>query len=126
MLTRVTRRIQVTTGVAQVLTVLLADPDQGRYGLELMRATGQPSGTLYPILTRLVTAGWLRSEWEQVDAKVEGRPARRYYLLTPDGLVAAHTELAALHAKLRPRGGDAIGAAGLATPGSFHATPPLR
>jgi DNA-binding PadR family transcriptional regulator len=115
MLPGVTTRIQVTTGVAQVLTVLLEDPRQGRYGLELMRATGQPSGTLYPILTRLVAAGWLRAEWEEVDAKVEGRPARRYYVFTPDGLALARTELAALHAKLRPRGGDAIGPAGLAT-----------
>lgn len=98
-----------------MLTVLLEDPRQGRYGLELMRATGQPSGTVYPILTRLMSAGWLRSEWEEIDPEVEGRPARRYYLLTPDGLASARTELAALHAKLRPRGGDAIGPAGLAT-----------
>ena len=109
-----TERIQVTTGVAQVLTVLLEDPQVGRYGLELMRATGQPSGTLYPILTRLLAAGWVGAEWEDVDPTVEGRPARRYYRLTPDGLANARTELAALHAKLRPRGVDAIGPAGLA------------
>ena len=52
-----TERIRVTTNVAQVLTVLLEDPQAGRYGLELMRATGQPSGTLYPILSRLLEAG---------------------------------------------------------------------
>jgi len=36
-------------------------------------------------------------------------------VFTPDGLALARTELAALHAKLRPRGGDALGPAGLAT-----------
>jgi PadR family transcriptional regulator PadR len=118
MLPTVTDRIQITTGVAQVLTVFLEDPQVGRYGLELMRATGQPSGTLYPILTRLSAAGWVRAEWEEIDPKLEGRPARRYYLLTPDGLAEARTELAALHAKLRPRGGTALGPAGLASGGS--------
>jgi DNA-binding PadR family transcriptional regulator len=115
MLPGVTTRVQVTTGVAQVLTVLLDDPRRGRYGLELMRATGQPSGTLYPILTRLLAAGWVRAEWEEIDARAEGRPARRYYLLTPDGLASARTELAALHERLRPRGAGPIGEAGPAT-----------
>ena len=97
-------RIRITTGVAQVLAVLLTDPQVGRYGLELMRATGQPSGTLYPILTRLQAAGWVRAEWERVDPAVEGRPARRYYQLTGDGVAVARTELAALQERLRPRG----------------------
>lgn len=114
MLSLVTERVQITTGVAQVLTVLLEDPQVGRYGLELMRATGQPSGTLYPILRRLLAAGWVRADWEDIDPAVESRPARRYYLLTPDGLADARTALAALHAKLRPRGGDMFGPAGLA------------
>lgn len=90
--------------MAQVLAVLLEDPQAERYGLELMRATGQPSGTLYPILTRLQEAGWLRAAWEEIDPKAQGRPARRYYRLTPQGALAAHTELAALYARLRPRG----------------------
>jgi DNA-binding PadR family transcriptional regulator len=104
--------IRITTSVAQVLAALLADPGAQRYGLELMRATGQPSGTLYPILTRLQDAGWLRADWEDVDPSVEGRPARRYYRLTADGVAGARTELAALHAKLRP--GSAPGATGSA------------
>jgi PadR family transcriptional regulator, regulatory protein PadR len=96
--------IRVTTGVAQVLAVLLEDPLVERYGLDLMRATGQPSGTLYPILARLQEAGWLRADWEDIDPVVAGRPARRYYRLTPDGTAAARVELAALYARLRPHG----------------------
>jgi DNA-binding PadR family transcriptional regulator len=114
----VSERIRITTNVAQVLAVLLDDPQVERYGLELMRATGQPSGTLYPILTRLQEAGWIQAGWEDIDPSVEGRPARRYYRLTAEGLPAARTELAALHARLQPRsaGGPlAAGPAPLAT-----------
>ncbi|HYN97467.1 MAG TPA: helix-turn-helix transcriptional regulator [Pilimelia sp.] len=105
--------VRITAGVAQVLAVLLADPTAERYGLELMRATGQPSGTLYPILLRLQGAGWLVAEWEDIDPVAEGRPARRYYRLTPDGVAAARTELAALRERLRPHGaGGPLGATG--------------
>ena len=96
-------RVRVTTGVARLLAALVVEPGEWRYGLDLMRATGQASGSLYPILTRLLDAGWLESEWEQVDPVVEGRPARRYYRLTPDGLVMARVELAELTAHLSTR-----------------------
>lgn len=107
-----TERVRITTSVAQVLAVLLDDPQVGRYGLELMRSTGQPSGTLYPILARLQEAAWLRADWEDIDPSVAGRPARRYYRLTPDGAEAARAELAALYARLRPRPAGGPRAAG--------------
>lgn len=103
MVGRVSERIRITTNVAQVLAVLLDDPQVERYGLEIMRATGQPSGTLYPILNRLQEVGWVSAGWEDIDPSVEGRPARRYYRLTAEGVAVARTELAALQAKLRPR-----------------------
>jgi PadR family transcriptional regulator len=93
---------RVTMAVAAVLAALLEDPAADRYGLDLMRATGQPSGTLYPILVRLQRVGWVTSHWEEVDASAAGRPARRYYRLTPDGTAAARTELAAVHRRLGP------------------------
>lgn len=92
--------MRITTSVAAVLTSLLADPTADRYGLDLMRATGLASGTLYPILTRLQEAGWIEAHWEEIDATEAGRPARRYYRMTPDGVTAARGELAALHRKL--------------------------
>ena len=94
------RQVRVTAAVAKVLAAFLAEPDADRYGLELMRATGHPSGTLYPILARLEDAGWVDSRWEEVAPADEGRPARRYYRLTPDGLAAARTEMAALYRQL--------------------------
>jgi DNA-binding PadR family transcriptional regulator len=97
--------LRVTATVATVLAAFLEDPDADRYGLELMRAVGQPSGTLYPILARLQDAGWVSAQWERVDTAAAGRPARRYYRLTPEGIDAARaavTELSERLAKARP------------------------
>ncbi|MGN9914264.1 PadR family transcriptional regulator [Phytohabitans sp. LJ34] len=99
--------VRVTAGVAKVLAALLEDPTADRYGLDLMRATAMPSGTLYPILTRLRDAGWVRAEWEQPDPDAS-RPARRYYRLTPEGVVAAREGVAELAEKL----GGAMGGRG--------------
>lgn len=56
-----------------------------RYGYELrqaLAAKGMPieEGTLYPLLRRLETQGWLQSEW-----KIEDGPPRRYYALNAQG-----------------------------------------
>jgi PadR family transcriptional regulator PadR len=95
-----TSPVRVTMAVSKVLAAFLEDPAADRYGLDLMRASGHPSGTLYPILLRLQQAGWVEAVWEEVDPATAGRPARRYYRLTPDGLVAARTEIAALRQQL--------------------------
>jgi len=34
------------------------------------------------------------SRWEEIDPRAEGRPARRYYRLTADGVESARTALA--------------------------------
>ena len=69
-----------------VLAELLSSPTAGRYGYELARVTGLPSGTLYPILMRLEQRGLLEARWEFT----ERRP-RHVYRLTPDGLAVART-----------------------------------
>jgi PadR family transcriptional regulator, regulatory protein PadR len=57
------------------------------YGLDIMTATGLPSGSVYPALRRLETAGLLASKWEaEQNAKDEQRPMRRYYVVTPTGV----------------------------------------
>ena len=91
---------RITAAVSKVLAAFLEEPEAVRYGLDLMRASGHPSGTLYPILLRLQNAGWVEAHWEEIDPVAAGRPARRYYRLTPDGLVSARTEVAALQAQL--------------------------
>lgn len=69
-----------------VLAVLL-DSAGPRWGLELIKVTGRPSGTVYPLLDRLERAGWVTSRWD--DDKGRPGPRRRLYELTPDGAVAA-------------------------------------
>lgn len=93
--------MRVTITVGRVLRVFLDDPDVPRYGLELMKATGLPSGSLYPILARLERAGWVRSRRERIKKADKARPPRRYYELTAEGLAAARHELAALADQLR-------------------------
>lgn len=60
-----------------------------RYGFDLMRLTGLPSGTMYPLLRRLEANGMVRSRWEaKTEAHGEGRPRRREYVLTGTGEAA--------------------------------------
>ena len=68
-----------------VLQAFLDAPDQDTYGFELSQAAGVKTGTLYPVLQRLVDEGWLTSRWEDVDESSAGRRRRRYYRLTAEG-----------------------------------------
>ncbi|RKN15793.1 PadR family transcriptional regulator [Micromonospora musae] len=102
--------MRLTLPVVKVLSALLAEPDAERYGLDLMKLTGLPSGTVYPVLHRLQRAHWVEADWETIDPATEGRPARRYYRLTAEGATAARQALAELHAlnrDARPARGNA-------------------
>jgi len=93
-----------------VLNVLLDAPDADRYGVEIGGSAGLPSGTVHPILARLEGVGWITSRWEDVDPREAGRPARRYYRLTAEGVLAARAALARAYRPrptLRPLGGEA-------------------
>ncbi len=60
------------------------------------------AGTLYPILKRMETHGWLRSEHEPG----AGVHSRRYYRLTKDGQAALdiiRAALAELQGEVKPR-----------------------
>ena len=66
--------------------VLRAITKGSSYGFDIMDATGLPSGTVYPILSRLEKRGLVVSRWEGPEAEREpGRPPRRYYAVTPAG-----------------------------------------
>jgi DNA-binding PadR family transcriptional regulator len=94
---------RMTIPTQLVLRALLSDPARELYGVEIGHAAGLPSGTVHPILARLEGVGWLESRWEEIDPRAEGRPARRYYRLTPDGLELAGAALArAYSASARP------------------------
>jgi PadR family transcriptional regulator len=88
---------RMTLPTQLVLRALLEEPSCPRYGLELGQVAGLPSGTIHPILARLEGVGWLESRWEEVDPRAEGRPQRRYYRLTRDGVELARHALAQAH-----------------------------
>src|SRR4051794_40842417 len=68
-----------------LMALLLAEPEAEWYGFDLAQRARLKTGTLYPIWARLEEAGWLRSHWEDVDPRKEGRPRRRLYVLTAHG-----------------------------------------
>lgn len=80
-----------TAATNDVLRVLLTATEPS-WGLAIVTSTGRPSGTIYPILARLESSGWLRSDWEI--SPPSDRPRRRYYELTDDGRTQAHALLA--------------------------------
>lgn len=95
--------LRMTLATMAVLRVLLDDPTAHRYGFDLAREAGIATGSLYPILARLEQAGWVDSYWEDQNADREGRPRRRYYVLTTSGAVAARHALSDALRRTTPR-----------------------
>ena len=96
------RSPRMTLPTQLVLRALLEAPGSERYGLEIGDTAGLPGGTIHPILARLERLGWVESRWEDIDPSEAGRPARRYYRLTTDGVEQARNRLARAY---RPRSG---------------------
>jgi PadR family transcriptional regulator, regulatory protein PadR len=99
--------MKLTGPVERVLRAFLADPSVPRYGYDLMKASGLPSGTLYPLLSRLQEQGLVTSAWEPAGIDSSGRPARRYYWLTDEGIETGRQELARASAGRAARAGRA-------------------
>jgi PadR family transcriptional regulator PadR len=92
-----------TVQTQAILAALLTDLTRPQYGLELAKAAGLPSGTIYPMLARLEREGLVVSEVEDISASEAGRRPRRYYRLTGAGERIASTEIAATMKHLSPR-----------------------
>jgi PadR family transcriptional regulator PadR len=103
---------RMTLPTQLVLRAMLKQPQDEMYGLQVCEVAGLPSGTIHPILARFENLGWLESRWEQVDPHREGRPRRRYYRLSPEGVTLARDALARAYVatpglrQIRP---DAVG-----------------
>jgi PadR family transcriptional regulator PadR len=94
--------VRITLQTLQVLRILLTDPMEEHYGLEISRGSGLATGSIYPILTRLEAAGWVTSAWEEIDESREGRRRRRYYRLTGDGAQQAQEAVLNALSELAP------------------------
>jgi DNA-binding MarR family transcriptional regulator len=76
---------RITGPTLKVLGQLMGAPIAGLAGADISKETRISSGTLYPVLFRLEKAGWLTSEWEEVNPSAVGRPRKRLYQLTSLG-----------------------------------------
>jgi PadR family transcriptional regulator PadR len=83
------RDVRMSLQTLRVLETFLENPTEELAGSDVQKHGQLASGTLYPILLRLETAGWFVSRWEAVDPAHVGRPRRRLYRLTPGGLARA-------------------------------------
>lgn len=83
------RDVRMSLQTLRVLEAFLGSPGAELSGADVHRDSGLASGTLYPILLRLESAGWFVSRWETIDPARAGRPRRRLYRLTPSGLARA-------------------------------------
>jgi PadR family transcriptional regulator PadR len=78
--------VRKTQPVITVALEILTNPTQRHWGYDLTQRTGLKTGVLYPILGRMLAAGWLVATWE--DTTPGGRPGRRFYELTAGGAQA--------------------------------------
>ena len=83
----------MTLKTLQILQVFLRSANDEMSGYQIFKAINVQSGTLYPVLKRFETVGWLSSRWEDIDASVEGRPRKRLYKLTAQGRRCAMEQL---------------------------------
>ncbi|MBV8144591.1 MAG: helix-turn-helix transcriptional regulator [Gammaproteobacteria bacterium] len=83
------RDVRMSLQTLRVLDAFLASPAEELAGADVHKRSGLASGTLYPILLRLESAGWFVSRWERIDPSSAGRPRRRLYRLTSSGLARA-------------------------------------
>lgn len=79
--------MRVTGPLIKIVRELLRHHAAGEevYGLTLIRDTKLKSGTVYPLLDRLVVGGLAEARFETDEEKDRGRPRRRYYRLTGNG-----------------------------------------
>jgi len=84
----------MTIQTMQVLNAMLDDADGRHYGFDLARRAKLKPSALYPILKRLEEAKYATSDWEEQAPEDLGRPRRRYYRLTPNGVDFAEAALA--------------------------------
>lgn len=68
---------RVTPATALVLEALLSA--ERVWGLQIVKDAGKKPGTIYPILDRLESLGWVIGEWDTQESR-KG-PRRRYYRL---------------------------------------------
>lgn len=78
-----TRQRALSPMARQLLAILADAADHWSHGYELCRQAGIKSGSLYPLLIRLESQGYLEAQWQP--SAEAGRPPRHAYRLTATG-----------------------------------------
>lgn len=83
-----TEKVQerVTVAFLRILEFFVLNEKSSYCGADVMKYLNLPSGTVYPLLTRMTNSGWLNRELENVNPKLVGRPAKRFYQISNTGL----------------------------------------
>src|SRR3954470_117643 len=87
---------RTTPATIDVLSVLSSSIEPS-WGLAIIKQSGRPAGSVYPILERLETSGWVTSSWEENSER--SGPRRRYYALTAEGATAARSAISSFRAR---------------------------
>ncbi len=78
--------IRLTLYGLRVLELFSRNRKKGLSGSEVATKTNLTNGTLYPLLSRLETAGLLSGVWEIGDPRAMKRPRKRFYKITEVGI----------------------------------------
>src|ERR1700749_433440 len=80
------RSVRMSLQTLRTLEAFLENPTDELSGSDVQKRSGLASGTLYPILLRLESAGWFVSRWEAVDPASVGGPRGGLFVGHPRGL----------------------------------------
>ena len=101
------QEIRTTGTLLKVLAEAEARLPNPFCGADVMNSRRVLSGSLYPLLDRLVNAGWVDVRWEDIDPVTEGRPRKRLYTFTNLGRQQARRRLSEVQIDPR-RGPDPV------------------
>jgi DNA-binding PadR family transcriptional regulator len=82
---RAASEIPRTKATVAVVRFFLEDPEAEHYATEITKLLDSANGTIIPLLSRLLEAGWLSERWEEGNKAELQRPLRRYFRLTANG-----------------------------------------
>jgi DNA-binding PadR family transcriptional regulator len=105
---------RVTESLLDVLELLLQAAHEGQelHGWAIMKGSGRSGPTVYGVLDRLEDARWITGRSEERNPE-PGRPPRRFYSLTGEGVARAEQLLAIRRRRPNSARPDRIGLAHL-------------
>lgn len=83
---------KVSVPFLQVISFFLENSGKEFSGYEVFKTCSLQSGTIYPLLGRLLENGWLTAEWEE-NNPLRGKKPRLLYKLTVGGYNEAMKQL---------------------------------